>query len=43
MPKLKILLACAFGVMLGGSAIAAVDDNPAVKATWRRCRPCIRT
>ena len=32
MPKLTILLACAFGVMLGGFAAAAVDDNPAVKA-----------
>jgi uncharacterized protein (DUF305 family) len=31
-PKLTILLACAFGVMLGGFAAAAVDDNPAVKA-----------
>ena len=32
MAKLTILLACAFGVMLGGFAAAAVDDNPAVKA-----------
>ena len=31
MAKLTILLACAFGVMLGGFAAAAVDDNPAVK------------
>ncbi len=31
MPKFRILLACALGMMLGGTAIAAVDDNPAVK------------
>ena len=31
MAKLTILLACAFGAMLGGFAAAAVDDTPAVK------------
>jgi uncharacterized protein (DUF305 family) len=31
MPKFRILLACALGMMLGGTAIAALDDNPAVK------------
>ena len=31
MPKSKILLACALGLILGGTAIAAVDDNPAVR------------
>jgi len=31
MPKFKILLVCALGLVLGGTAIAAGDDNPAVK------------
>lgn len=31
MSKLTILLACAFGVMLGGFAAAAVEEDPAVK------------
>lgn len=32
MPKPAILLACVFGVILGGFAAVADDDNPAVKA-----------